>query len=171
MPRHTHPTPTCIPERRDELTHYVQSTYDAASQHTAADLSRALAYVDRHKRRFADFFNTYDLLLTPAMAVTAFPIGQHPTTIAGRSVEPWWGYLPFTFPINMSGQTASSVPCGFSAAGLPVGLHIVGPAGRRSTRAARHGGIRRGAAVGASPPGGLLTRIHRPLRVAVAMGC
>ena len=107
----------------------MQSTYDAASQHTAADLSRALAYVDRHKRRFADFFNTYDLLLTPAMAVTAFPIGQHPTTIAGRSVEPWWGYLPFTFPINMSGQTASSVPCGFSAAGLPVGLHIVGPSG------------------------------------------
>ena len=117
------------PERRDELTHYVQNTYDAASRHTAADLSRALAYVDRHKRRFADFFDTYDLLLTPAMAVTAFPIGQHPTSIGGRSVEPWWGYLPFTFPINMSGQTASSVPCGFSAAGLPVGLHIVGPAG------------------------------------------
>ena len=117
------------PERRDELTHYVQNTFDAASKHTAADLSRALAYVDRLKRRFADFFNTYDLLLTPAMAVTAFPIGQHPTSIAGRSVEPWWGYLPFTFPINMSGQTASSVPGGFSSAGLPVGLHIVGPAG------------------------------------------
>ena len=117
------------PERRDELTHYVQATFDMASQLTAADLSRALAYVDRHKRRFADFFNDYDLLLTPAMAVTAFPIGQHPTSIAGRAVEPWWGYLPFTFPINMSGQTAASVPCGFSAAGLPVGLHIVGPSG------------------------------------------
>ena len=117
------------PERRDELTHYVRNTFDGASKHTAADLSRALAYVDRLKRRFANFFNTYDLLLTPAMAVTAFPIGQHPTSIAGRSVEPWWGYLPFTFPINMSGQTASSVPCGFSAAGLPVGLHIVGPSG------------------------------------------
>ena len=117
------------PDRRDELTHYVRATYDAASEYSAADLSRALAYVDRHKRRFADFFDTYDLLLTPAMAVTAFPIGEHPTSIAGRSVEPWWGYLPFTFPINMSGQTAASVPCGFSAAGLPIGLHLVGPAG------------------------------------------
>lgn len=117
------------PERRHELTHYVQDTFDAASRYTAADLSRALAYVDRHKRRFADFFDAYDLLLTPAMAVTAFPIGQHPTAIAGREVDPWWGYLPFTFPINMSGQTAASVPCGFSAAGLPVGLHIVGPSG------------------------------------------
>ena len=116
------------PERRNDLTHYVRATFDAASQLTAADLSRALAYVDRHKRRFADFFDDYDLLLTPAMAVTAFPIGQHPTSIAGRAVEPWWGYLPFTYPINMSGQTAASVPCGFSAAGLPVGLHIVGPA-------------------------------------------
>ena len=116
------------PERRDDLTHYVRATFDAAAQLTAADLSRALAYVDRHKRRFADFFADYDLLLTPAMAVTAFPIGQHPTSIAGRPVEPWWGYLPFTYPINMSGQTAASVPCGFSAAGLPVGLHIVGPA-------------------------------------------
>ena len=115
------------PERRDELTHYVRATFDAAAQLTAADLSRALAYVDRHKRRFADFFDDYDLLLTPAMAVTAFPVGQHPTSIAGRAVEPWWGYLPFTYPINMSGQTAASVPCGFSTAGLPVGLHIVGP--------------------------------------------
>ena len=115
------------PERRDELTHYVRATFDAVAPLTAADLSRALAYVDRHQRRFADFFNDYDLLLTPAMAVTAFPIGQHPTSIAGRAVEPWWGYLPFTYPINMSGQTAASVPCGFSAAGLPVGLHIVGP--------------------------------------------
>ena len=135
------------PQRRDELTHYVQQTFDAAAQYTAADLSRALAYVDRHRRRFADFFRAadgaavagaadgaaadgaYDLLLTPAMAVTAFPIGQHPRRIAGRDVDPWWGYLPFTFPINMSGQTAASVPCGFSASGLPVGLHIVGPAG------------------------------------------
>ncbi len=117
------------PERRDDLTHYVRATFDAAATLTAADLSRALAYVDRHKRRFADFFNDYDLLLTPAMAVTAFPIGEHPTRIAGREVNQWWGYLPFTFPINMSGQPAASVPCGFSAAGLPVGLHLVGPAG------------------------------------------
>ena len=117
------------PDRRDELTHYVRATFDAAATLTAADLSRALAYVDRHKRRFADFFNDYDLLLTPAMAVTAFPIGEHPTRIAGREVNQWWGYLPFTFPINMSGQPAASVPCGFSAAGLPVGLHLVGPAG------------------------------------------
>jgi aspartyl-tRNA(Asn)/glutamyl-tRNA(Gln) amidotransferase subunit A len=47
--------------------------------------------------------------------------------IGGKTVEPFWGYLPFTFPINMTGQTASSIPCGFSGDGMPIGLHIVGP--------------------------------------------
>ena len=63
------------------------------------------------------------------MAVPAFPINQRPTIIGGKEVNPFWGYLPFTFPINMTGQTASSVPCGFSAGGMPIGLHIVGPWG------------------------------------------
>jgi aspartyl-tRNA(Asn)/glutamyl-tRNA(Gln) amidotransferase subunit A len=63
------------------------------------------------------------------MAVPAFPIEQRPSVIGGREVEPFWGYLPFTFPINMTGQTAASVPCGFSAEGMPIGLHIIGPRG------------------------------------------
>ena len=66
------------------------------------------------------------------MAVPAFPIGQRPTNIGGKEVEPFWGYLPFTYPINMTGQTASSVPCGFSQDGMPIGLHIVGPRGNEA---------------------------------------
>ena len=58
------------------------------------------------------------LLLTPTMAVPAFPIEERPSVIGGKEVDPFWGYLPFTFPINMTGQTAASVPCGFS--GGPV---------------------------------------------------
>ena len=76
-----------------------------------------------------NFFDNYELLLTPTMAVTAFPIEERPTVIGGKEVNPFWGYLPFTFPINMTGQTAASVPCGFSHDGMPVGLHIKGPKG------------------------------------------
>ena len=85
--------------------------------------------MDQLRRQMETFFDDYDLLLTPTMAVPAFPIEQRPRVIGGKEVNPFWGYLPLTFPINMSRQTAASVPCGFSADGMPIGLHIVGPWG------------------------------------------
>ncbi len=118
-----------LDDHRDEFTDYVRSTLEYAASLTAADLSRALLRVDQLKRQMDTFFDDYDLLLTPTMAVPAFPIGQRPTVIGGKEVNRFWGYLPFTFLINMSGQTASSVPCGFSADGMPIGLHLVGPRG------------------------------------------
>jgi aspartyl-tRNA(Asn)/glutamyl-tRNA(Gln) amidotransferase subunit A len=76
-----------------------------------------------HPRRF---FQKYDLLLTPTLARTAFEIGlDNPTEIAGTPV-PEWAWTPFTYPFNLTGQPAASVPCGFSKEGLPIGLQIVG---------------------------------------------
>ena len=66
------------------------------------------------------------------MAVPAFPIDDRPTSIGGRTVDPFWGFVPFTYPINMSGQTAASIPCGYSSSGMPIGLHIIGPRGAES---------------------------------------
>ena len=43
---------------------------------------------------------------------------------------PWIGWTPFTYPFNLSGQPAISIPCGFTAGGIPVGLQIVGPWGQ-----------------------------------------
>jgi aspartyl-tRNA(Asn)/glutamyl-tRNA(Gln) amidotransferase subunit A len=112
--------------KADLLTDYARATFESAATYTAADYARALGSVDRLRSRFADLFDSYDLLLSPTMAVSAFPIGERPQTIAGRSVDPFWGFLPFTFPINLIGHPAASVPCGMSELGLPVGLHIVG---------------------------------------------
>jgi aspartyl-tRNA(Asn)/glutamyl-tRNA(Gln) amidotransferase subunit A len=76
-----------------------------------------------HPRRL---FETYDLLLTPTIACPPFAVGlDNPTEIAGTRVEPY-AWIPFTFPFNMTGQPAASVPCGFTKDGLPVGLQIVG---------------------------------------------
>ena len=88
--------------------------FDHGAEVTGADLSRALLRVDQLRRQLENFFDDYDLLLTPTMAVPAFPIDQRPSVIGGKEVDPFWGYLPFTFPINMTGQTAASIPCGFS---------------------------------------------------------
>ncbi|HEU5196298.1 MAG TPA: amidase [Methylomirabilota bacterium] len=72
------------------------------------------------------FFEKYDLLLTPTIACPPFPIGlDNPTEIAGRPVAAY-AWIPFTYPFNMTGQPAASVPAGFTASGLPVGLQIVG---------------------------------------------
>ena len=68
------------------------------------------------------FHRDYDLLLTPTLAVAAFDVGQE-TPVKGR----WTDWTPFTYPFNLTGQPAASIPCGFTRAGLPVGLQIVGP--------------------------------------------
>ncbi len=84
------------------------------------------------------FHKTYDLLLTPVMSCTAFPIGQPPATIAGQQIPPM-GWMSYTQPFNLNGAPAASAPCGFDSQGMPVGLHIVGRAFEDSVvlRAAR----------------------------------
>jgi aspartyl-tRNA(Asn)/glutamyl-tRNA(Gln) amidotransferase subunit A len=92
----------------------------------------ASEYVDLRGRKIAywdsvrPLFERYDLLLTPALSVAAFPVGR-------INPEHWpqheWDWLPwasFSYPFNFTGQPAASVPAGFTAAGLPVGLQIVG---------------------------------------------
>ena len=101
---------------------------------TAADYARALGGLDEVRAKFDALFERYDLLLSPTMAVPAFPIGEHPEVIGGRPVDdPSFAYLPFTYPINAIGHPAASVPCGFSENGLPIGLHIVGRKGDEET--------------------------------------
>jgi aspartyl-tRNA(Asn)/glutamyl-tRNA(Gln) amidotransferase subunit A len=73
------------------------------------------------------FFERHDLLLTPTLAAPPPPIGVNDyEEIGGRKVGPW-GWVAFTYPINLTGDPAASVPCGWTAGGLPVGLQIIGP--------------------------------------------
>jgi aspartyl-tRNA(Asn)/glutamyl-tRNA(Gln) amidotransferase subunit A len=71
------------------------------------------------------FFQSCDLLLTPTMPLAAFAAGSDYPPQAGRGE--WNDWTPFTYPFNLTQQPAISVPCGFTKAGLPVGLQIVGP--------------------------------------------
>jgi aspartyl-tRNA(Asn)/glutamyl-tRNA(Gln) amidotransferase subunit A len=98
-------------------------------------------YLEAMQRRSAlgelmsRFHERYDLLVTPTLTVAAFDAGRE----APKGTKRWMDWTPFTFPFNLTQQPAASIPCGFTEAGLPVGLHIVGPkyAEARVLRAAR----------------------------------
>lgn len=70
------------------------------------------------------FHQRYDLLVTPTLPIPAFAKGRE--VPEGWPHERWPSWTPFTYPFNMTGQPAASVPCGFTSAGLPIGLHFVG---------------------------------------------
>ncbi len=72
------------------------------------------------------FMRRYDLVLTPTLAVPPFVLGiQGPKRIDGRAVSDS-AWLAFTYPLNLTGQPAASVPAGFTKDELPVGLQIIG---------------------------------------------
>ena len=93
---------------------------------TAEELTDSVMVRKAVNNKMWQFMETYDLLLTPTLAVPAFPVHtQGPEKIDGRIVAPF-KWLAFTFPINMTGQPAASIPAGFTDDGLPVGLQIIG---------------------------------------------
>jgi len=90
---------------------------------SAADLLAAEQVRAELKVTMARFHARYDLLLSPTMPVTAIPAGiDFPE---GKGMTDWTDWSPFTYPFNMTGQAALSVPCGFDSGGLPIGLQMV----------------------------------------------
>jgi Asp-tRNA(Asn)/Glu-tRNA(Gln) amidotransferase A subunit family amidase len=122
-----------LEKQADLLMPYVRETLEKGRQITAAEYATALAELEQYRAYVDDFFTKYDLLLTPALAVPAFPCRQEPKVIGGQTVEERMGYTPFTFLFNMTRNPAASAPCGFSKDGLPIGLHIVGRRGDEAT--------------------------------------
>jgi len=93
---------------------------------TAEELTSAVMTRKAVTNKMWRFMRRYDILLTPTLAVPPFALHvQGLEKIEGRMVQPFQ-WLAFTFPLNLTGQPAVSVPAGFTASGLPVGLQIIG---------------------------------------------
>lgn len=113
-------------QKRDLLTDYVIGDITLGRRVTVDRYHRALCEIEQHRASAAALFERCDLLVTPTTAVPAFPLRKNPGVIGGKHVDRRWGFYPFTFPFNVSGNPAANVPCGLSASGLPVGMQLIG---------------------------------------------
>jgi aspartyl-tRNA(Asn)/glutamyl-tRNA(Gln) amidotransferase subunit A len=97
----------------------------AGLQYSASDFQDATAVRSELGRLMGEFHLRYDVLVSPTLPIPAFPTGQDVPD--GWPSPDWTSWTPYTYPFNLTQQPALSVPCGFAAAGLPVGLQVVGP--------------------------------------------
>ncbi len=92
-----------------------------------ADIGRAERLRTELWHRVREFFTRWDLIVTPTAAVPPFPVEVvYPTEINGKPVTNYIGWALLTYAFTVVGLPAISIPCGFTKAGLPVGLQIAG---------------------------------------------
>jgi amidase len=112
--------------RRDQLKPEVIWNIEQGLKLTVEQLERAEAQRVAMTARTLEFFQTYDLLLTPATIVAPFPIeNRYVAECAGKKFDSYVEWLGIVYAITLVCCPALSLPCGFTASGLPVGLQMV----------------------------------------------
>jgi amidase len=115
-------------EKRDQLKPEVIWNIEQGLKLSVEQLERAEAQRVAMTARTLEFFETYDLLLTPAAIVAPFPIeNRYVAECAGKTFDNYVEWLGIVYAITLVCCPALSLPCGFTASGLPVGLQMVAP--------------------------------------------
>jgi aspartyl-tRNA(Asn)/glutamyl-tRNA(Gln) amidotransferase subunit A len=115
-----------LAEWRDRMDPGLVASIEDGLRYSAAEYvamrARKLAFWDSVR----PLFDRYDLLLTPTVSVPALEVGRlNPVGWPDHEWD-WFDWASFSYPFNFTGQPAASVPAGFTPAGMPVGLQIVG---------------------------------------------
>jgi amidase len=112
--------------KRDQLKPEVIWNIEEGLRLTVEQLERAEAQRVAMTLRMLEFFKTYDLLLTPAAIVAPFPVeDRYVAECAGKKFDNYVEWLGIVYAITLACCPALSLPCGFTASGLPVGLQMV----------------------------------------------
>jgi len=110
----------------DQLDPGLKVLVDEGVKLSGGEFARAALDRFDYWQQVVALYDEFDLLVTPGTAVPAFEVGHdNAPPMAGQEARPLL-WTPFSYPFNLTGQPASVVPCGFTAAGLPVSLQLVG---------------------------------------------
>jgi Asp-tRNA(Asn)/Glu-tRNA(Gln) amidotransferase A subunit family amidase len=114
---------------RSRMSDGIAEIVEAGASISAATYVDALHDRNAYSAAWARFFASFDVLVTPTMQMTAFPVGRlRPETIEGRPVDPFFDdWCTLCLPANLAGLPATSVPAGVDESGLPIGLQVMGP--------------------------------------------
>ena len=120
--------PALHPVDETLLTPLNRGLVESARRSTAADYGRAVASLQMLARRIVSFWDDVDIVLTPTLALPPVPIGwqdavEGPFEQLLRNTE----FTPFTAVANITGLPAMSLPLRWNDAGLPIGVHAIGP--------------------------------------------
>jgi amidase len=114
--------------KRDQLKPEVIWNIEEGLKLSVEQLERAEAQRIALATRALEFFKNYDLLLTPATIVPPFPIEHRfVAECAGKKFDNYVEWLGIVYAITLACCPALSLPCGFTATGLPVGLQMIAP--------------------------------------------
>jgi aspartyl-tRNA(Asn)/glutamyl-tRNA(Gln) amidotransferase subunit A len=114
-----------LAERADRYRPETLANLTLGAEYSATDYIRA----QKRRREFSDAMRAVlrqvDVLLAPTLAIPAPLADEYDAAFVVRGQALEGGSLRFTLPFNLTGQPALSIPCGFSAGGLPVGAQLV----------------------------------------------
>jgi len=101
--------------------------HDQAQQLTGPQFNRASAQRTRLHQQMRALFERFDVLALPVAQVWPFDVEQRwPTEIAGRPMDTYHRWMEVVIYATLAGLPAISVPAGFGAQGLPMGLQLIG---------------------------------------------
>jgi aspartyl-tRNA(Asn)/glutamyl-tRNA(Gln) amidotransferase subunit A len=115
-----------LPAQGDLLDPGLRRVVDSGLRLRGVDFANALAARHDFWEQVRRFYQRFDLLVCPTLAVPPFAVGQDDADpLEGERLGPLQ-WTRFTYPFNLTGQPAASVPAGWTKSGMPIGLQIVG---------------------------------------------